>query len=68
MSYIADDRVQQKLLRLIFLSHKNFKNIATPTLSNLGYPSATPLNFAEFGAPEIKCEVENNDLASSLFT
>ena len=36
----------------IFLSRINLKNIATLPLSNLGYPSATPLNFAEFGAPE----------------
>ena len=29
------------------------KNIVTPPLSNLGWPSATPLNLAEFGAPAV---------------
>ena len=29
----------------------NFLKYCNPPLSNLGYPSATPLNFAEFGAP-----------------
>ena len=39
---------------LKFLSRKNFKNILSPPplpLSYLGHLSATPLNFAEFGAP-----------------
>ena len=42
------------------------KNIATPPLSNPGYSSATPMNFAEFGGPAHGCHLSLRNSSQPL--